>query len=196
MQQPSASSGLPLQCSQNLQFPQHSISLPPIDNTALVWDRLRRPHSYALELKPMHRLLLAYFLVISGVALAAPTIVEKPTPAVSGASALVEDIGIETLGGVFTPLLSRGCKLPCSSTQVFSTADDRQTEIKLFLFRGNAKMTKNARPLGVYVVLGVPPEPRGLPQVAVTFSVEGNQISLTALDKKSNRALEIKRREF
>jgi molecular chaperone DnaK len=144
----------------------------------------------------MRRLLLAHFLVISGVALAAPTIVEKPSPAVSGASALVEDIGIETLGGVFTPLLSRGCKLPCSSTQVFSTADDRQTEIKVFLFRGIAKLTKNARPLGVYVVLGVPPEPRGIPQVAVTFSVEGDQISLTALDKKSNRALEIKRREF
>lgn len=144
----------------------------------------------------MRRLLLAYFLLISGVALAAQTIVEKPTPAVSGTSVLVEDIGIETLGGVFTPLLSRGCKLPCSSTKVFSTADNRQTDIKLFLFRGNAKMTKNAHPLGVYVVLGFPPEPRGMPQVAVTFAVEGDQISLTALDKKSNRALEIKRSEF
>ncbi len=141
---------------------------------------------------------LAYLLLVffSGVGLAAPTIVESPTPVVSKAGALAEDVGIETLGGVFTPLLTHGCKIPCSSTQVFSTADDRQSEIKLFLFRGNAKMTRDAHRLGVFVVLGVPPEPRGTPQVAVTFAVEGNQISVSAFDKKSNRALEVKRREF
>jgi len=134
-------------------------------------------------------------LVVSIASIAAPTIVEKPTPAVSGGS-LVEDIGIETLGGIFTPLLLRGCKLPCSITQVFSTADDNQSEVKLFLFRGKAKLAKNAHPLGGFVILGVPPERRGIPQIAVTFKVEENQISVSALNKKSDHALEIKPREF
>jgi molecular chaperone DnaK (HSP70) len=140
----------------------------------------------------------AYFILLfaSGACLAEPTLVERQTPAVSTSGSLVEDIGIETLGGVFTPLLSRGCKIPCSSTLIFSTADDRQPEIKLTLFRGNAKLTENAHSLGVLVVLGVPPEPRGMPQVAVTFLVEGKQISVTAFDKKTKRSLEIKRREF
>jgi len=144
----------------------------------------------------MHRLTCLLLLLFSGASFAAQAIVESPTPAVSTAGALVENIGIETLGGVFTPLLSRGCTIPCLSTQVFSTADDRQSEITLFLFRGNAKMTKDAHRLGAFVVLGIPPEPRGMPQVAVTFAVEGNQISVSAFDKKLNRILEVKRRQF
>ncbi|MES2295923.1 MAG: Hsp70 family protein [Pseudomonadota bacterium] len=144
----------------------------------------------------MYRLAYLLLVLFSGVCFAAPTIVESPTPIVSKADALGADVGIETLGGVFTPVLVRGCKIPCSSTQVFSTADDRQSEIKLILFRGNARMTKNTHRLGTFVVLGVPPEPRGMPQVAVTFAVEGSQISVSAVDKKSSRALEVKRREF
>jgi len=144
----------------------------------------------------MHRLGYLLLILFSSASVATPTIVETHTPVVSTAGALAEDVGIETLGGVFTPLLTRGCKIPCSSTQVFSTADDRQSEIKLFLFRGNAKMTKDAHRLGLFVVVGVPTGPRGTPQVAVTFAVKDNQISVSAFDKNSNRILEVKRREF
>lgn len=144
----------------------------------------------------MLRLFLPLLLVISESAFAAPVIVEKSTPATSGNGELVENVGIGTLGGVFTPLLERGCKLPCSATKVFSTADDRQKEIKLSLFRGNAKLAKDAHALGTYVVTKIPPERRGQPQIAITFAVEGDQISLAAVDKKTGRPLEVKRSEL
>jgi len=129
-------------------------------------------------------------------AYAEPVVLEKPTHSVSASGTLVENIGIETLGGVFTPLLKTGCQTPCSTTQVFSTADDRQTEIKLFIFRGIAEVTKKAKKVAAVAVVGIPPAPRGIPQVAVTLSVENGQISLSAIDKGTNSPLEIKRREF
>jgi molecular chaperone DnaK (HSP70) len=143
----------------------------------------------------MFRFVTILLVSFSGIAGAVPTVVEEHCPAVSNAGTLTEDIGFETLGGVFTPLLRQGCQVPCSITPVFSTADDKQTEIKLFLFRGKSKMTKEAHSLGHFVVLGVPPEPRGVPQIEVTFSVDLQRISLNARDKKSNRALEVKRYE-
>lgn len=144
----------------------------------------------------MFRTLFAAVGLLTNTAFSAPTLVEKPTPAVSTSGLLIESIGIETLGGVFTPLLQRGCKVPCSITQVFSTAEDGQSQIKVFVFRGNAKLAKDASTLGVYEVRGIPSQLRGVPQVAITFSVNSNEISLNAVDKKSNRALEIKRVEF
>ena len=129
-------------------------------------------------------------------AFAEPVVLENHTHAVSANGVLIENIGIETLGGVFTPLLKRGCQTPCSSTQVFSTADDSQTEIKLFIFRGIAKVTKKAKKVAAVEVVGIPPAPRGTPQIAVTFSVENGQILLSAIDKGTNSPREINRRGF
>jgi molecular chaperone DnaK (HSP70) len=138
--------------------------------------------------------------LLGGVALAnekvpAPLIVEKPTPAISGSGRLVEDVGIETLGGVFTVLLSRGCKTPCIATKTFSTAEEAQPEIKLHLFRGTAKLAKEAHSLGIHVFRGIPPLPRGVPQIDVTFAAEADYISISAIERKSGRYLNIERRE-
>lgn len=144
----------------------------------------------------MLRLIVSCLAFVSGATFATEVVVEKPTSIISPSGSLTENVGIETLGGVFTPLLQRGCKVPCSLTQIFSTADDGQTQIKVFLFTGNSRLAKDARSLGVYEVKGIPPQPRGVPQIAVTFLVAGDEISLTATDKNTNRALEIKRVEF
>jgi molecular chaperone DnaK len=114
-------------------------------------------------------------------------------PRVSKDGLLLESVGIETLGGVFTPLVTAGCKTPCSKTVVFSTAEDGQSDIKLFLYRGTSKLTKDANRLGEYEILKVPPLPRGQPQVAVTFNVNSKAIELEALDQQSNRLLPIAR---
>ena len=147
-------------------------------------------------INPALRSICLCLTLTSGVAYAEPVVLEKPTHAVSAGGTLVENIGIETLGGVFTPLLKTGCQTPCSTTQVFSTADDRQTEIKLFIFRGIAEVTKKTKKVAAVAVVGIPPAPRGIPQVAITFSVENGQISLSAIDKGTNSPLEIKRHEF
>jgi len=144
----------------------------------------------------MQRFLASCLLAFVATALASPSIVESPTPGVSETGALVEHVGIETLGGVFTPLLEKGCKVPCSTTQVFSTADDNQVEIKLFLYRGTAKLAKGAKSLGTYAVVGIPAQPRGEPQVAITFTVLRESIAIEAFEKQSNRPLAIVRREL
>jgi molecular chaperone DnaK len=106
-------------------------------------------------------------------------IVEYPTPAVSDGR-LVEAVGIETLGGVFTPLLQKGCALQCELTQVFSTADDRQREILIRLFRGNGNLVNEAHALGTYRVSGFSAAPRGEVQIQVRFIVTQNGIELGA----------------
>src|SRR5688500_16712424 len=119
------------------------------------------------------RLRIALLLMALSVgASAQSTLVEAQTPAVSASGVLVQDVGIETLGGVFTAIVKQGCRVPCSSTQVFSTGEDRQSEVKLFLFRGKAKLVKDAKRLGVFAVVGIPEMPRGTPQIAVTFAVQ------------------------
>ena len=125
----------------------------------------------------------------------AQVVIEKPSKA-GKAGVLVQDIGLETLGGVFTPLLKRGCQLPCETTQIFSTADDNQSQIKISLCRGSTNLTKSAHKLWAYEVVGIRPMARGLPQVAVTLSATNDAISISAFDKETAKPLEIKRREF
>ena len=139
----------------------------------------------------MRRLILAAMVLASVPALAEPTIVEGPTPAVSDSGVLTQNFGIETLGGVFTYLIDRGCRVPCSISKTFPTAVDNQTEVKLLLYRGNAKLSKDATALGVYTVIGIPALPRAEPQVAVTFSVLRDKITVAAVDKKTNLPLVI-----
>jgi molecular chaperone DnaK (HSP70) len=84
---------------------------------------------------------------------------------------------------------------PCSTTQVFTTAEDNQPEIKLFLFRGTVKLANEAKPLGAYAVVGLSVHPRGEPQIAITLTVLQESIALDAFDKQSNRPLVIVRHE-
>lgn len=123
------------------------------------------------------------------------TVVESNSPAVpAGGAALVEPIGIETLGGVFTPLLAQGCALPCSTTERFTTAADNQESIKLFMFRGiGARMVSDATNLGQFEVVGIGPAPRGAPQVDVTFEAAEGQVRQAAKDGASGSEYVIRR---
>jgi len=117
--------------------------------------------------------------------------VESHSPA-AASGRLVEDVGIETLGGVFTPLLARGRAVPCEVTETFSTAADNQTEIEIRPFRGVAKLARDAKPLGRFVVTRLPQAPRGTLNVAVTFAVAADGTITLAAREKSGRSLEVR----
>jgi molecular chaperone DnaK len=117
--------------------------------------------------------------------------VEPRTPAIRDGR-LVEAIGIETLGGVFTPLLESGCAIPCETTKTFSTAADGQTEISVPLFRGKAELAAENHSLGRFAVIGIPGRPRGEPKVAITIRAESSGIVLLAREL-SGASLRIRR---
>ncbi len=125
-------------------------------------------------------LLLACFACLSPSSTAS-IVVEHDSPVVVGTQ-LAEPIGLETLGGVFTTLLEKGCRLPCEITETFSTAEDNQTEIKIFLFRGPAAMAVKNHPLGAFAIVGVPAMPRGRPLVHVTLRAADGRIVMRARD--------------
>jgi molecular chaperone DnaK len=118
-------------------------------------------------------------------------VVERDSPAVGGDGALVEDIGIETLGGVFTPLLKAGCPTPCRDTENFSTAQDNQNSIQVSLFRGLGSVVSKNHALGVCHVVGLPKVSRGMLQVFVTVEAADGQISLYAVDNVTKKPYEI-----
>src|SRR5690348_17485856 len=95
-------------------------------------------------------------------------------------------LGIETLGGVFTKLIDRNTTIPTRKSEVFSTAADSQTSVEIKVFQGERAMAKDNRLLGVFQLVGIPPAPRGIPQVEVTFDIDANGIlNVTAKDKRS-----------
>lgn len=96
---------------------------------------------------------------------------------------LLEPVGIETLGGVFTPIL-QPCGVPCEKTEVFSTASDNQSEIIVRMFRGSERLASGNSPVGVFVIGGIPPQPRGVPNVEVTFAAVGQDVVLRIRDRK------------
>jgi len=132
------------------------------------------------------------FIACSAAAQVATIEVERGSPAIGGGE-LVQSIGIETLGGVFTPLLEVGCRVPCEATNTFSTAADNQAEISVSLFRGTADLVSRNHSLGEFVVNGIPPAPRGAPQVAITVRAERTGIVLSATDV-SGASLQLLRR--
>ena len=101
-------------------------------------------------------------------------------------------LGIETLGGVMTPLIERNTTIPTSKNQVFSTAADSQTSVEIHVLQGERPMASDNRTLGRFILDGIPPAPRGVPQVEVMFDIDANGIlKVAAKDKATNRSQNI-----
>jgi molecular chaperone DnaK len=102
-------------------------------------------------------------------------------------------LGIETLGGVFTPLIERNTTIPTKRSQTFSTADDSQSAVTIRVFQGERPMAQDNKMLGQFDLVGIPPAPRGVPQIEVTFDIDANGIvHVTAKDKATAKEQSIR----
>jgi molecular chaperone DnaK len=102
-------------------------------------------------------------------------------------------LGIETLGGVGTKLVERNTTIPTSKSQVFSTAADNQTSVEIHIVQGERPMASDNKSLGRFILDGIPPAPRGMPQVEVTFDIDANGIlNVKAMDKASGKVQSIR----
>ncbi len=101
-------------------------------------------------------------------------------------------LSVETYGGVATPMVERNSAIPTSKTQVYSTAADGQTQVEIHVLQGERPMATDNKSLGRFILDGIPPAPRGMPQIEVTFDIDANGIlTVTAKDKASNRSQHI-----
>ena len=101
-------------------------------------------------------------------------------------------LGIETLGGVFTKLIERNTTIPTRKSEIFSTASDSQTSVEIKVYQGERSMATDNRLLGVFQLVGIPPAPRGIPQVEVTFDIDANGIlNVSAKDKATSKEQKI-----
>jgi molecular chaperone DnaK len=101
-------------------------------------------------------------------------------------------LGVETLGGVMTRLIERNTTIPCKRSEVFSTASDSQTSVEIHVLQGEREMSRDNRTLGRFHLEGIPPAPRGLPQIEVTFDIDANGIlNVSAKDKGTGREQKI-----
>jgi molecular chaperone DnaK len=101
-------------------------------------------------------------------------------------------LGIETLGGVATVLIPRNTTIPAKKSEIFSTATDNQTSVEVHVLQGERSMARDNRTLGRFHLTGLPPAPRGLPQVEVTFDIDANGIvNVTATDKATGKEQKI-----
>jgi molecular chaperone DnaK len=102
-------------------------------------------------------------------------------------------LGIETLGGVFTRIIERNTTIPTKKSQVFSTAEDNQGAVTIRVFQGEREMAADNKMLGQFDLMGIPPAPRGMPQIEVTFDIDANGIvNVSAKDKATNKEQQIR----
>jgi molecular chaperone DnaK len=102
-------------------------------------------------------------------------------------------LGIETMGGVATHLIDKNTTIPTSKSQTFSTAADNQTSVEIHIVQGERPLAKDNKSLGKFILDGIPPAPRGMPQVEVTFDIDANGIlNVKAKDKSSNKEQSIR----
>ncbi|MCD4708589.1 MAG: molecular chaperone DnaK [Candidatus Sabulitectum sp.] len=102
-------------------------------------------------------------------------------------------LGIETLGAVFTPIIDRNSTIPTKKSQIFSTAADNQTSVEIHVLQGERKMAADNRTLGRFTLEGIPPAPRGLPQIEVEFDIDANGIvHVSAKDKSTGKEQKIR----
>ena len=103
-------------------------------------------------------------------------------------------LGIETLGGVATPIIPRNTTIPTSKSQIFSTAADNQTSVEIHVLQGERSMAADNKSLGRFILDGILPAPRGMPQVEVAFDIDANGIlHVSARDKGTGRGFRPKR---
>jgi molecular chaperone DnaK len=102
-------------------------------------------------------------------------------------------LGIETLGGVFTRIIERNTTIPTKKSQVFSTAEDSQSAVTIRVFQGEREMAADNKVLGQFDLMGIPPAPRGMPQIEVTFDIDANGIvNVSAKDKATGKEQQIR----
>ena len=102
-------------------------------------------------------------------------------------------LGIETMGGVFTRLIDRNTTIPTRKSQVFSTAEDSQSAVTIRVFQGEREMAADNKMLGQFDLVGLPPAPRGVPQIEVTFDIDANGIvQVGAKDKATGKEQQIR----
>ena len=102
-------------------------------------------------------------------------------------------LGIETLGGVMTPLIDRNTTIPTKKTEIFSTAEDNQTTVEIHVLQGERKMALDNKTIGKFQLTGIPPTPRGVPQIEVTFDIDANGIlNVSAKDRATEKEQKIR----
>ena len=101
-------------------------------------------------------------------------------------------LGVETLGGVMTKLIERNTTIPTKKSEIFSTASDGQTSVEIKVLQGEREMAGDNKLLGVFSLVGIPPAPRGMPQVEVTFDIDANGIlNVSAKDRGTGKEQKI-----
>src|SRR2546426_6957404 len=102
-------------------------------------------------------------------------------------------LGIETLGGVTTVLIQRNTTIPTKKSEIFSTAEDNQTTVEIHVLQGERQMALDNRTIGKFQLTGIPPAPRGVPQIEVTFDIDANGIlHVSARDKATGKEQKIR----